>query len=301
MIKDMLKLRAMCGGGSGSGLPEGGAPYQQLVTDGEGKTVWEDRLAYSNTTTPLNIPTIDPNVGFEGQQFADVWTVKQTNMSSFEMTAYIGDVMADESALRGPEDLVGSTLQFYKNGNIEEVRIEKDHLIDDGVKFKDGLMLFEIDANSTVKFGVEIEMYGERRPTIFLVDVYRNDIKPIDPKYLPEGVGTIVIDVTTTMPDETITFDENAKAKCDAVLQMAYTGVFPNAVAHVESAIPDGTVFMHQYMPVSNVTAEVNEDGIVVGAFFCGGFTNAHGFFTYEFLKSYTSGEWSVSQISGDA
>lgn len=30
----------------GGGTPEGGAPYQQLVTDGEGKTVWEDRLAY---------------------------------------------------------------------------------------------------------------------------------------------------------------------------------------------------------------------------------------------------------------
>lgn len=30
----------------GSGLPSGGEPYKQLVTDGEGKTVWEDRLGY---------------------------------------------------------------------------------------------------------------------------------------------------------------------------------------------------------------------------------------------------------------
>ena len=30
-----------------SGLPSGGAPYQQLVTDGNGKTQWEDRLAYA--------------------------------------------------------------------------------------------------------------------------------------------------------------------------------------------------------------------------------------------------------------
>lgn len=29
-----------------SGLPTGGAPYQQLVTDGTGKATWEDRLAY---------------------------------------------------------------------------------------------------------------------------------------------------------------------------------------------------------------------------------------------------------------
>lgn len=34
----------------GSGLPEGGEPYKQLVTDGEGKTVWEERLAYERFT-----------------------------------------------------------------------------------------------------------------------------------------------------------------------------------------------------------------------------------------------------------
>lgn len=32
--------------GAGGGLPEGGAPYQQLVTDGDGNAKWEDRLAY---------------------------------------------------------------------------------------------------------------------------------------------------------------------------------------------------------------------------------------------------------------
>ena len=34
------------GQNTGSGLPTGGAPYQQLVTDGEGGVKWEDRLAY---------------------------------------------------------------------------------------------------------------------------------------------------------------------------------------------------------------------------------------------------------------
>lgn len=32
--------------GGGSGLPEGGTPYQYLVTDGDGNAKWEDRLAY---------------------------------------------------------------------------------------------------------------------------------------------------------------------------------------------------------------------------------------------------------------
>ena len=30
--------------GAGGGLPSGGAPYQQLVTDGDGNAKWEDRL-----------------------------------------------------------------------------------------------------------------------------------------------------------------------------------------------------------------------------------------------------------------
>ena len=32
-----------------STVPSGSTPYQQLVTDGDGKTTWEDRLAYSET------------------------------------------------------------------------------------------------------------------------------------------------------------------------------------------------------------------------------------------------------------
>ena len=42
--KDIALMKNLGGGG---GLAYGGAPYQQLVTDGNGNTVWEDRLAYS--------------------------------------------------------------------------------------------------------------------------------------------------------------------------------------------------------------------------------------------------------------
>lgn len=51
MIKpvDLAFLKKV--GGNGGGLPSGGAPYQQLVTDGEGNVKWEDRLAYE--TDPI--------------------------------------------------------------------------------------------------------------------------------------------------------------------------------------------------------------------------------------------------------
>lgn len=42
------------GGGGGAGLPSGGTPYQQLVTDGNGNMKWEDRLAYENTVNIID-------------------------------------------------------------------------------------------------------------------------------------------------------------------------------------------------------------------------------------------------------
>jgi hypothetical protein len=44
------------------GMPEGGAPFQQLVTDGEGNTVWADRLAYED---PNAVTVILPETELE--------------------------------------------------------------------------------------------------------------------------------------------------------------------------------------------------------------------------------------------
>lgn len=80
----------------GGGLPSGGTPYQQLVTDGDGNAKWEDRLAYVVTeeqvifsqeniafveqngmyfSSESIIPTTDINVGanyrvnFDGESY----------------------------------------------------------------------------------------------------------------------------------------------------------------------------------------------------------------------------------------
>jgi hypothetical protein len=44
------------GGTGGGGLPTGGAPYQQLVTDADGNAKWEDRLTYAMTETVEVLP-----------------------------------------------------------------------------------------------------------------------------------------------------------------------------------------------------------------------------------------------------
>ena len=53
-ITRMEKFLKQFGGGGGSGLPTGGAPYQQLVTDGDGNAKWEDRLAYEDTVNIID-------------------------------------------------------------------------------------------------------------------------------------------------------------------------------------------------------------------------------------------------------
>lgn len=52
--KDIALMKKL--GGGGSGLPTGGAPYQQLVTDGTGTAKWEDRLAYAETKLTEIVP-----------------------------------------------------------------------------------------------------------------------------------------------------------------------------------------------------------------------------------------------------
>ena len=76
MIKpvDLAFLKKV--GGNGGGLPSGGAPYQQLVTDGEGNAKWEDRLAYETDPVeteiiPQTTVTFSETSGFMSAAFPE--------------------------------------------------------------------------------------------------------------------------------------------------------------------------------------------------------------------------------------
>ena len=103
--------------GAGGGLPEGGTPYQQLVTDGTGNAKWEDRLAYTSVTETELMPeqTVafsDPGEGiymavapvsfnlsegreykvtFDGQQYDCVCKLYQSMPYIGNVSAYGGD------------------------------------------------------------------------------------------------------------------------------------------------------------------------------------------------------------------
>lgn len=100
-LKTLLLAKSVCGGGSG--LPTGGAPYQQLVTDGEGNAKWEDRLAYEKpvwkdfklTTDELEIdgfslPDVGETVTVKVNGVESVETVKYTEEDGLKYN-YIGD------------------------------------------------------------------------------------------------------------------------------------------------------------------------------------------------------------------
>ena len=55
-------------GGGGGGLPTGGAPYQQLVTDGDGNAKWENRLAYETEPVVTEIVP-EETVAFSDSDF----------------------------------------------------------------------------------------------------------------------------------------------------------------------------------------------------------------------------------------
>ena len=87
--KDIALIKALSGGGSGGGLPSGGTPYQQLVTDGNGKTKWEDRLAYE--TEPV-LTEILPEQNFTGTDQiltgGSKLSIGQTYTVKFDNTEY---------------------------------------------------------------------------------------------------------------------------------------------------------------------------------------------------------------------
>lgn len=93
------------------GLPSGGAPYQQLVTDGEGNAKWEDRLAYRT-----------------GESIT--WDGDTTGLVQASGTPFfkVSDKVFTAS------ELVGAEASFYENGVTGRIVMAEDDIVE-GDKF----------------------------------------------------------------------------------------------------------------------------------------------------------------------
>ena len=103
-LDDMLNVND-----SGELSIKGGTPYQQLVTDANGNTKWEDRLAYEYTEWKDFIFSLDAGVeitGFKMPPVGDTVTVKVNGVESVET---VKSAEADELSYSyiGSTDLVG--------------------------------------------------------------------------------------------------------------------------------------------------------------------------------------------------
>lgn len=107
-----------------SGLPSGGTPYQQLVTDGNGSTKWEDRLAYE--TEPV-LTEIVPEQNFTGTNMeltgGSKLSLGQTYIVKFDNTEYEricvdlgGSSAIGNLALFGPESDTGEPFLLVYRG-----------------------------------------------------------------------------------------------------------------------------------------------------------------------------------------
>lgn len=102
-LDDMLNVND-----SGELSIKGGTPYQQLVTDGDGNTKWEDRLAYEYTEwkdftitdggteiTGFSMPPVGDTVTVKVNGVESVETVKSGEFSGLSYS-YIGSVNFEE-------------------------------------------------------------------------------------------------------------------------------------------------------------------------------------------------------------
>lgn len=156
----------------GSGLPEGGEPHKQLVTDGEGKTVWEDKLAWkdsgeaefvSNVSVSYRSRSIDLEYSFEeGKRYTVVWDGVSYNCVARNYDGYI---------------MIGNNAIYeYDNGDATDTG--EPFVID--------------NENGTTNGYVTFASGDTKTHTVSIIGVVEN-IKKIDEKFIPATKPDLVL------------------------------------------------------------------------------------------------------------
>ena len=162
----------------------GGTPYQQLVTDGEGTAKWEDRLAYDDSKVVLD--------GGDGAQIVKV-SDEVPSWASVDspMKAWYSDGI---NTTVTPENNVGfGNGSFMANASI--FIIATDNLEFNGVVFPEkGVYFTSIPDNYYV---TGIASADSDTPEITW-DGSLETIKTIDPKYIPNELNEIILPSSTS-------------------------------------------------------------------------------------------------------
>ena len=170
---------------AGSSVPSGGAPYQQLVTDGTGNVKWEDRLAYEGSKL-----TIDYIQGYQLVKVSDEipsWASIDVPMKLWASAGAPNTIPTEDYLDLGNGSFgVGEYAFIITTDNIE---LEFYGLVfpEKGVYFASGPDNFYIagiaNADSSTP---EITWDGDI-----------GEIKTIDPKYIPSELNEVILPSST--------------------------------------------------------------------------------------------------------
>ena len=166
-----------------SGMPSGDAPFQQLVTDADGKAVWEERLAYSN-----ELPSVTANLGLGDMKWYKVSDAIPTGITDTEYANVWleGSEQAEEDCY--VQDL--SSLGGYNIFNFAVVVVTGDELdlssMGVDVQFPHGTwFLYGFSANGVSMNVTGISCVDATSPEITF-DGNTGETRTIDSKYLPK-------------------------------------------------------------------------------------------------------------------
>ena len=186
--EEVLDKQPTSGGG---GLPTGGEPHQQLVTDANGNAVWEEKLAYEGLIELL----------------------PETTATSGSTDIAIGTIQVWESGVLASSVKAGDKVAITLDGQTYDVTLaegtnpftgEMDGWLDDG---SGGTALYQTADGHDVGFAVAPNPEGQRMllicvggdhsPFTATASLVGNGVKTIDKKFLPESAGgskTFIVD-----------------------------------------------------------------------------------------------------------
>lgn len=250
------EFKRLCQGGSG-GMPSGDAPFRQLVTDADGKTVWEERLAYDEVGTIIEKKTYH-SIGHANDVaiYIDTESAEMaTNISNHLMAGHELEFVVD--GVPYPVVLDLTTGKFMSGGEEAKIPIAKDDESDpDGkhvemfqLKWKpdytgDSLPYFLL----YLPYSVSGVFYAE-------IEIRVKQLKQMDVKYLP-----IMLSDNLTLFDGKIETQESygmygTQIEWDATLKLTAS----------YRVTWDGVEYECAPIPVENMTG-IGNLGVVTGA-----------------------------------
>lgn len=178
-----------------TGLPEGASAYQQMVTDGEGNTKWEDRTHYVSTEMRVMLP---------------VTTIALSGYG--DMPIYAGELGVDVITNAALGDV------FIVRVNGVEYQTEARQAVSGGELAIGNIGLFGAAEDTGEPFcimstGIIIASNEAITSADVGISCLVKNFKTIDPKYLPEEKRyalTETITLAEAINSKTLTFTEDA-------------------------------------------------------------------------------------------